>query len=49
MYAKISYWESIDNLYIVGPQKLEDNDNWLVKSGNYDKSLSVSYICLSVE
>lgn len=49
MYAKMSYWESIENLYIVGPQKLEDNDNWLVKSGNYEKSLSVSYICLSVE
>lgn len=46
MYAKLSYWESIDNLFIVGPQKLEDNDNWLVKSGNYDKSLSVSYIHL---
>ena len=49
MYAKMSYWESIDNLYIVGPQKLEDNDNWLVKSGNYDKSLSVSYIYLPTE
>ena len=49
MYAKMSYWESIDNLYIVGPQKLEDDDNWLVKSGNYDKSLSVSYICLPTE
>lgn len=49
MYAKMSYWESIDNLFIVGPKKLEDNDNWLVKSGNYDKSLSVSYICLPTE
>ena len=46
MYAKMSYWESIDNLFIVGPQKLEDNDNWLIKSSNYDKSLSVSYIHL---
>jgi len=46
MYAKMSYWECIDNLFIVGPKKLEDNDNWLIKSGNYDKSLSVSYICL---
>lgn len=49
MYAKMSYWESIDNLFIVGPKKLEENDNWLVKSGNYDKSLSVSYICLPTE
>ena len=49
IYAKMSCWECIDNLFIVGPNDIDYNENWLVKSDNYDKSLSVSYISLPTE